>query len=51
MIAANQTFIIAAYAVTWLVIAGYLLYLVRGERRTRAGLARVASEPITESRR
>ena len=39
VIASNQTFIIAAYAVTGLVLAGYVVRLVRAERRARAGLA------------
>jgi CcmD family protein len=38
MIASNQTFIIAAYAVTWLVFAGYVVRLARAERRARASL-------------
>ena len=38
MIASNQTFIIAAYAVTWLVFAGYVVRLARAERRARAAL-------------
>ena len=38
MIASNQTFIVAAYAVTWIVFAGYLLRLVRAERRARSAL-------------
>jgi len=36
MIASNQTFIIAAYAVTWVVIIAYLLRLVRKGGRARA---------------
>ncbi|MGZ8612449.1 MAG: hypothetical protein ACXWX0_09290 [Actinomycetota bacterium] len=39
MIASNQTFIVAAYAVTWLAILGYMLRLVLSERRIRAALA------------
>ena len=36
MIASNQTFIIAAYAATWIVILAYLLRLVRKGGRARA---------------
>jgi CcmD family protein len=36
MTASNQTFIIAAYAVTWVVILAYLLRLVRKGGRARA---------------
>ena len=39
MIDSNQTFIIAAYAVTWVAMLGYLMYLAR-----RAGRARVDYE-------
>jgi CcmD family protein len=36
MSATNQTFIIAAYAVTWIVILAYLVRLVRKGGRARA---------------
>lgn len=36
MIEANPAFIIAAYAVTWAVLLGYALHLVRKDRRVRA---------------
>ena len=43
-IASNQAFITAAYAVTWIAVAGYLAWLeVRG-RRARAQHAAVAHE-------
>ena len=35
-IAANKTFIIAAYSVTWIVILGYLMRLTLLARRVRA---------------
>ena len=37
----NQAFIIAAYAMTWGVILGYMLYLVRRSARVAADEARV----------
>ena len=40
MIASNQTFIVAAYAVTWVVLIGYLLRLVRAGQRARTALDR-----------
>ncbi len=48
MIASNQTFIIAAYAVTWIVIAGYLLRLVRTGRRARAALEQARADAAEE---
>jgi CcmD family protein len=50
MIASNQTFIIAAYAVTWMVIAGYLFYLARTGRRAQATLERARTEAAEELR-
>jgi CcmD family protein len=38
MIASNLTFIVAAYTVTWIVIAGYLLRVELTARRARASL-------------
>ena len=38
----NQTFIIAAYALTWVVLLGYALRLWRVAARTRAEHDRVA---------
>lgn len=43
MIASNQTFIIAAYALTWVTMLGYLLHLARRDARARAAHARVAA--------
>ncbi len=44
VIASNQTFIIAAYGVTWLVLLGYLAHLVRKGARARASYERMAGE-------
>ena len=41
-IASNQTFIVAAYAVTWVVLLGYLARLAWLARRIRANNERVA---------
>ena len=49
MIASNQTFIIAAYAVTWVVLLGYLLRLVRNGGRARADYDRIAHADREES--
>ena len=43
MTESNQAFIIAAYAVTWLVFAGYVVRVARAQRRARAALATAAS--------
>jgi CcmD family protein len=40
----NQTFITAAYVVTWLVIIGYLARLGRKSARSRAEYDRMAGE-------
>ena len=48
--ASNQAFIIAAYAVTWIVILGYLGRLVRKGGRARADLERQLREQSGESR-
>ena len=50
MIASNNTFIIAAYAVTWIVFAGYLVRLVGAGRRARASLERARGELAAEGR-
>ena len=50
MEASNQAFIIAAYAVTWTVILGYLWRLVRTGGRARADLERQLREHRGESR-
>lgn len=43
-IASNQSFIVAAYAVTWIVIIGYTAWLAGLGRRARARHAAVAHE-------
>jgi len=45
----NQTFIIAAYTLTWIVLLGYLVFLVRRTRSSRAGHARFTGS-ATETR-
>lgn len=50
MVASNQTFIIAAYAVTWVVILGYLSRLVRKGGRARADYERMVHEHRGENR-
>lgn len=42
MIESNQTFIVAAYAVTWGAMLAYLAYLARRGRRARAEYERMA---------
>lgn len=44
MDASNLTFIIAAYTVTWIVLLGYLLRLVRKGGRARAEYERMAQQ-------
>lgn len=44
MEASNQTFIIAAYVVSWVVMLGYLLHLVRRGARARAGYERMVRQ-------
>ena len=39
----NLTFIIAAYAVTWAAVLGYLLYLARRAARARAAFEQAAN--------
>ena len=51
VIASNQTFIIAAYAVTWLVLLGYMAHLVRKGARVRASYERMANEHTAGARR
>ena len=46
----NETFIIAAYSLTWVVLLGYLLYLVRRTRASRAEHARLVSGPAGDIR-
>ena len=38
----GETFIIAAYSLTWIVLLAYLVYLVRRTRTSRAEHARLA---------
>jgi CcmD family protein len=38
----NETFVIAAYSITWVVLLGYFTYLVRHARRARAEFDRHA---------
>ena len=51
MIASNETFIIAAYAVTWVVILGYLWRLVRMDGRARAAYERTLPVKGQETKR
>lgn len=44
MIASNETFVIAAYALTWLVLLGYAWRLAGRGARVRAEDARVRAE-------
>jgi CcmD family protein len=44
MDSSNMTFIIAAYTVTWIVLLGYLLRLVRKGGRARADYERMAQQ-------
>jgi hypothetical protein len=46
----NETFIIAAYSLTWIVLLAYLVYLVRRTRMSRAEHARFASGGNEEMR-
>lgn len=50
MAASNQAFIIAAYAVTWVVILGYLARLVRKGGRARADYERIVHQDSGENR-
>ena len=43
-IESNLTFIVAAYTVSWLVILGYLVRLVRKGSRARAEYNRMAAD-------
>lgn len=47
----NQYFITAAYAVTWVVILGYVLRLARKDSRTRAEYERMAGGMTGEAHR
>ena len=46
----NETFIIAAYSLTWIVLLAYLVYLVRRTRASRAEHARLADGRAAEVR-
>lgn len=48
--ASNQAFIIAAYAVTWVVILGYLWRLVRKGGSARAEYERMLHQHVGENR-
>ncbi len=50
MAASNLTFIIAAYAVTWAVLLGYLWRLVRKGGPARADYERMVQEHGKENR-
>jgi CcmD family protein len=50
MAASNLTFIIAAYAVTWAVLLGYLWRLVRKAGHARADYERMVHEHAEENR-
>jgi CcmD family protein len=50
MAGSNLTFIIAAYAVTWIVLLGYLWRLVRRGGRARAEYERMVQEHGEENR-
>lgn len=50
MIEANPSFIIAAYAVTWIVLLGYLGHLVRKGQRARAEYERLVHQQIAEGK-
>jgi len=50
MIEMNQTFIIAAYSVTWAVILGYLLLVSRKGSRVRDQYERMLGEIRVEDR-
>lgn len=45
MIAGNPSFVIAAYAITWIVLLAYLLRLARRDSAVRARHASVSREP------
>ena len=44
MIESNQNFIIAAYAVTWVVLLGYVVHLARRGARAHAAHERAAGD-------
>lgn len=46
----NETFITAAYVLTWATLLGYLVYVVRRSSRARAELTRLPGAPDGEMR-
>jgi hypothetical protein len=48
--ASNQTFVFAAYALTWAVVLGYGFGLVRASARARATFAAVVASGAERSR-
>jgi hypothetical protein len=50
MFASNQTFIVAAYTVTWLVFIGYSLRLAGASRRARIALGGALGDATREGR-
>jgi CcmD family protein len=50
MDASNQAFIIGAYAVTWVVLLGYMWRLVRKGGNARAGYERMLNQRGGENR-
>lgn len=40
----NQTFIIAAFSITWLVLIGYAARLVRKDKATRSDFERISRD-------
>ena len=47
----NRTFIIAAYSVSWIVVLGYLIRLVRKGSRARSDFERMVSQQVAEGGR
>lgn len=46
----NETFITAAYVLTWATLLAYLVYLLRRSSRARAELTRLRGVPDGEER-
>lgn len=44
MIESNQSFIFAAYAITWVTLLGYVAHVMRGQRRVVVERERVARD-------
>jgi CcmD family protein len=49
MIESNPAFIVAAYAVTWIVLLGYSLRLARKDRQVRSGYEAMVYKSSGES--